>query len=337
LISVIIPVLNEESNVEPAYRRIADVFRSLQDRYQLEIIFTDNHSTDRTFERIEEIAQRDGCVCGVRFSRNFGFSRSVLTGYRLARGSAAIQVDCDLQDPPEALPEFLKEWEKGHDLVVGVRIDHADGTAMHWARRAFYRALNRLTEDNLIPDSGDFRLVDRSILDQLQRINDAAPYVRGLTSVLASNQVAVPYRRAKREAGDSKFPLRRLIGFAVDGLLAHSTVPLRFAAYVGLTLAVLTFGLSLAYILVWLFSTTSWPRGFATTTVLLLFGISINAIFLGIIGEYLGRIYNQIRLRPTTVVERSVNLTPASAHASARPGVLRVFEGHEVVDTRNSS
>lgn len=307
-ITVVIPVFNEVANVEAAYRRVSDVFAALADRYDLEILFTDNHSDDGTFDIVRGLAATDERVRGVRFARNFGFHRSVLTGYRLASGEAAIQLDCDLQDPPEVIAEFLTVWEQGHDVVVGVRRTRDDGLTLQWARKLFYRLLHGISNDNIVVDSGDFRLIDRSVLDQLKHIDDASPYVRGLTSLLARRQAVVPYDRQPRRAGDSKFSLYRLVGLAVDGLLAHSTVPLRVASYVGLAIAVLTFLLSLVYIIGRLAFSADWPAGFATTTVLILLGTSLNAIFLGIIGEYVGRIYNQIRTRPTTVIESSVNM-----------------------------
>jgi dolichol-phosphate mannosyltransferase len=310
LISIVIPVYNEEANVRSAYDAVARVFDSLRGRYEFEIIFTDNHSLDETFARIAEIARVDPRVRAVRFARNFGFHRSVITGYRLARGDAAIQLDCDLQDPPELFPEFLALWEKGHDVVVGVRRFRDEGRYLQWGRQVYYRLLKKISSDNLMLDSGDFRLVDRSILDQLRRIDDVSPYTRGLTSLLAANQVGVAYDRIARKEGQSKFPLLKLIGLAVDGFIAHSTVPLRMATAAGIVIAILTTAASFFYLIGRLLFGMDWPEGFATTTILILFGISLNAIFLGIIGEYIGRIYEQIRLRPTTVIERSINLSP---------------------------
>jgi dolichol-phosphate mannosyltransferase len=310
LISIVIPVYNEEANVRKAYEAVARVFDGLRGRYEFEVIFTDNHSADETFARIAEIAKADPRVHAVRFARNFGFQRSVITGYRLARGDAAIQLDCDLQDPPELFPKFLAEWEKGHDVVVGIRRFRDEGKYLQWGRQLYYRMLNRISSDNLMPDSGDFRLIDRSILDQLRRIDDFSPYTRGLTSVLAANQVGLPYDRIARKEGASKFPLVKLVGLAVDGFVAHSTVPLRIATAAGLIIAMLTMAASFFYLIGRLIFGMDWPEGFATTTILILFGISLNAIFLGIIGEYIGRIYEQIRVRPTTVIERYSNLSP---------------------------
>jgi glycosyltransferase involved in cell wall biosynthesis len=322
LISIVIPVYNEEGNVGAAYDAVASVFAGLAGRYDFEIIFTDNHSSDQTFQRIAEIVDRDSRVRAVRFARNFGFQRSVMTGYRLARGDAAIQIDCDLQDPPAVFPEFLTLWEQSHDVVVGVRRFREENFFLQRCRKLYYRMLKIVSSDNLMLDSGDFRLIDRSILDQLRLIDDASPYTRGLTSLLASNQAGVPYDRAVRQQGRSKFPLLKLVGLAIDGFVAHSTVPLRMASVSGILIAIVTTCASFIYLVGRLIFGSSWPEGFATTTILILFGISLNAIFLGVIGEYIGRIYEQIRLRPTTVVERSLNIRPeAEPVASFRTGL----------------
>jgi polyisoprenyl-phosphate glycosyltransferase len=320
LISVLIPVYNEEGNIRRAYEAVRDTFDLLKDRYTFEIVFTDNHSTDGSIAIISDLAKNDTRVRAVRFARNFGFQKSILTGYRLASGDAAIQLDCDLQDPPSLFPKFLELWEQGHDVVVGIRRFRQESPLLHWARRSYYRLLKKVSDDNLMLDSGDFRLIDRSVLDQLHLINDVAPYTRGLTSMLATRQTGVVYDRQVRRAGESKFPLGKLVALAVDGLITHSIFPLRLASFIGLGTSILTCTASLLYIFARLLFAFDWPAGFATTTVLLLFGISLNGIFLGIIGEYIGRIYNQVRSRPTTVIEYSVNL-PEKSFNVLRPGV----------------
>ena len=276
-----------------------------------------------SFALVQALARDDDRVRGVRFARNFGFHRSVLTGYRLAAGDFAIQIDCDLQDPPEVIPEFLERWRKGYDLVVGVRRERDDGQTYHWARKMFYRLLATMSDDGIVIDSGDFRLLDRTILDQLRAIDDAAPFVRGLTSMLAAKPCTVPYDRRPRLHGESKFPLRNLLGLAVDGMLAHSIVPLRVATYTGLAVALVTFLSTLAYIVGRLVFHVPMPAGFATTTALLLLGITLNALFLGIIGEYVGRIYNQVRARPMTVIEQGINIDLSSSSAFRHAEELR--------------
>jgi dolichol-phosphate mannosyltransferase len=318
LVSVVIPVLDEEDNIEAAYRAVKKCFKVLEPRYQLELLFTDNHSSDNSFSVIERLAGEDQCVRGVRFARNFGFQRSVLTGLRLTNGAAAVQLDCDLQDPPEVIVDFIREWERGHDVVVGVRRSRDDGQRHQWARFIFYRLLAKISQDSFVLDGGEFRLIDRSILDQLRMIHEEMPYLRGLTSSLATNQGTVLYDRTFRRAGKSKFPLSKLVSMALDAIFAHSTIPLRLATYIGTVIAIVTSLLSVGYVLGRVFFGLQWPAGFATTTTLLLLGISLNAIFLGIIGEYVGRIYNQVRYRPTTVIERAVNLDVSPDRSSRR-------------------
>jgi dolichol-phosphate mannosyltransferase len=244
----------------------------------------------------------------VRYNRNYGFNKSLLTGYRLAQGACTIQLDCDLQDPPALFPEFLRHWEQGCDVVVGIRKKRKEGAVLQGMRRMFYRFLDRISEDNLIIDAGDFRLVDRSILDQLRSLYDANPYVRGLISSLATNIAGIPYERQARRYDKSKFPFFKLVGLAVNGIINHSTLPLRLASITGFITAFITLFMASAYLAGRLFFGLNWPAGFATQIILTLFGISLNAIFLGIIGEYLRKIYQQSHQRPITIIEKSINI-----------------------------
>jgi dolichol-phosphate mannosyltransferase len=307
LISVIVPVFNEAQNIVRAYEAIDALFRELAGRYRLELIFSDNHSIDGTFDELVRLAAGDPRVKVLRLARNFGFQKSVLTGYRLASGNAAVQIDCDLQDPPQLIASFLELWEQGHDVVVGIRRNRREPTAIRWGRLIFYRFLTRISDDNLLPDAGDFRLVDRSILNQLKRIHDARPYLRGLISSLAARQTGIVYDRSERQFGRSKFPLRRLVGFAADGIISHSLLPLRLAVWAGFIVCSVTAVGVLYFSLAWLIGGRTWPGGFATTTILLLVAIGLNSIFLGIVGEYVGRIYNEVRVRPVTIVEKAIN------------------------------
>ena len=307
LISIIVPVYNEEDNVARAYEAIKEEIEWCQD-IDLEIIFTDNHSTDATFELLEQIATIDKRVKVLRFARNFGFNRSILTGYRHACGDAAIQIDCDLEDPPSVIHEFIRLWRNGHDVVVGIRAHRVENRLMIFARKTFYRILDKISDTSHQIDAGDFRLVDRSILEQLKVIDDAHPYVRGLISELARNQVGVAYTRNRRKFGESKFPLRQLIKLGLEGIYAHSTAPLQLATKAGIMIALVTALVSGAFIIGRLIAGEDWPIGFTTTIVLILFGISLNALFLGIIGEYIARIYQQVRIRPTVIVEKTLNI-----------------------------
>lgn len=302
LITVLVPVYNEEDNVARAHAAVVRVFQDLASDYDVELLFTDNGSTDQTAVRLRAIAAADSRVRVIRFSRNFGYQKSILHGYRSARGDAAIQLDCDLQDPPELIPEFLRRWREGNQVVYGIRRRRPEEILIHAARRSFYRLIDALSEDHLPKDAGDFRLVDRRVLAELRRIDDATPYVRGLIASVGFTQVGVPYDRQVRAFGSSKFPLRELLRLALDGLVSHSLMPLRFASLAGLALAGVTALAIVGYFAGRFLFGQDWPAGFATTTILLLLSVTLNAVFLGIIGEYLARIYLQVRRRPLVIV-----------------------------------
>lgn len=309
LISVVVPVYNERENVADVYDRVRAVFADLPD-YDFELIFTDNHSADGTFEEVERIARMDARVRAYRFSRNFGFQRSILEGYRRARGAAAVQLDADLQDPPELIPCFLAMWRDGNAVVYGVRAKRPDPWHVALSRKAFYRIAAFLSEDPLQVDAGDFRLVDRRVLDVVAQTQDAQPYLRGAIASAGFSQVGVEYERAARVHGESKFSFRSLLALSLDGILNHSIVPLRVATYTGLATSVLTVVGTLGYLLGRFAFGQRWPAGFATTTALVLLGIGLNALFLGIIGEYLGRIYKQVKRGPNVIIERAIEPEP---------------------------
>jgi len=317
LISICIPVFNEEQNIEPLYAALQPLMERVADRYQFELVFTDNHSTDGTFEILERLARNDSRIHVIRFSRNFGFQRSIFTAYAHARGDAAVQIDCDLQDPPELILEFIQQWERGFHVVYGVRAARKESWWMNTTRRIFYRLINALSEDELPFDAGDFRLIDRRVLNELQKVEDYQPYLRGTIAALGFDQIGIPYERTVRTRGKSKFSLRQLIGLALDGILNHSVVPLRISTYLGLCISVVTFLAIFGYVVGRLSLGKSWPPGFATIIILLLGSLSLNALFLGIIGEYLGRIYRQVKRRPLTIVEREINPAVRSSDQGA--------------------
>lgn len=311
IVSVLIPAFNEEENVERAYMAVAKAFEALP-AYDYEIVFTDNHSTDRTFFLLQQIAAKDARVRVLRFSRNFGYQQSLLMAYKHATGNCAVQIDCDLQDPPSLIPDMIKLWEEGHQVVYGVRRSLQEGPVISTARKVFYRFINSLSEHDLPIDAGEFRLVDRVILDLLRDVDDTSPYLRGLISTMGFSQVGFKYDRQARMAGDSKFPFRALLGLAVDGVLNHSLVPLRIASMVSLFIGAATFIVFFGYLIGRLWFGQDWPAGFATTTVLLLLSIMLNAMFLGVIGEYLGRIFMQSKKRPTPIIETTLNINKST-------------------------
>jgi polyisoprenyl-phosphate glycosyltransferase len=303
LISICVPVYNEEDNVRPLCERVRAVMAKLEDRYDYEILFTDNRSEDRTFERLAALALEDRRVRAIRFSRNFGFQRSILANYVNARGDAAIQLDCDLQDPPELIVEFLRRWEEGYEVVYGIRGNRPKENALLFGtRRLFYRLIDALSEDPLPRDAGDFRLIDRRVIGELRHVRDQQPYLRGLIAAMGFRQIGVPYDRAARQRGTSKFGFWRLVGLALDGILHHSIVPLRLATAVGFVMCGLAFFGALYFLIARSFG-ADWPEGWASLSVLVLFSIGLNALLLGIIGEYIGRIFKNVKPMPLVIID----------------------------------
>jgi dolichol-phosphate mannosyltransferase len=308
-ISILVPAFNEEENVQRAYAEIVRTFDRLPD-CTYEIIFTDNHSTDRTFPLLRAIAEKDPKVRVIRFARNYGYQRSLLVAYQSATGECSIQIDCDLQDPPALIPQMLDLWRQGHQVVYGVRRSLQDRWFIAMLRRTFYAVINAVSDDDLPLNAGEFRLVDRCILNELRKVEDTSPYLRGLISSMGFSQIGFEYDREARIAGESKFPLRAMVSLAVDGVLNHSLIPLRIASSVSLLFGSLTFVLIFVYWAGRMLFGQEWPAGFATTTMLLLMSITLNALFLGIVGEYLGRIFLQSKRRPVPIIETCLNFDP---------------------------
>ncbi|WOF73266.1 glycosyltransferase family 2 protein [Parvibaculaceae bacterium PLY_AMNH_Bact1] len=306
LISIVVPVYNEQDNIPRTYKKLKEETDNLGD-YKFEFIFIDNRSTDNSFMTLVDLAEEDKDLRVVRFARNFGFQKSVLTGYRLARGEAAIQIDADLQDPPAMFGPFLKKWQEGHDVVVGVRRLRKESRFLHSMRRMYYWLMARLEGEHLVQNAGDFRLIDKSLIARLRRIHEPHMYLRGMISSLSRNQVGIEYDREKREFGESKYGLLPLLALAMDGILTHSSFPLRISFYLGISIAFLAALLSAFYLVLFLVWPTQSPPGFTTTQLLILFGIGINSSFLGVVGIYVGRIYDQVRIRPLTIISDLVN------------------------------
>lgn len=317
LITITIPVLNEEDNIFPFYEAVCHAIEPLSERYRFEFLFTDNHSTDGTFEKLSLLAEADDRIRVLRFSRNYGFQRSVYTGLVNACGDAAIQIDCDLQDPPEMVLRFIDKWEQGYQNVFGIRSSRQENRLKSGMRSFFYRLIDILSEDHLPRDAGDFRLVDRKILEALKQCDDYQPYLRGEIAAMGFRQVGIEYERPDRQLGKSKFSTRDMTKLAVDGILNHSIVPLRIATFIGLIVSVLTFLGVIGYLIGKFYFGADWPAGFATTTVLILLAISLNALFLGIIGEYLGRMYQQVKKRPLVIIEREIGQDRGSGNSSS--------------------
>ena len=286
LISIVVPVLNEEKSVKPLYNSVKAVMDSVADEYKWEIIFTDNHSEDKTFEVLKGIVAVDKNVCVYRFSRNFGFQHSIYTGYMMARGDAAIQLDCDLQDPPSLILEFLRLWKQGYQVVYGIRRSRRENFLTSRARSCFYRLIDKISEGNLPHDAGDFRLIDRRVINELSKYTDRSPYLRGIIADIGFKQIGVSYDRGKRVHGNSKFNLNSLINLGIDGIVSNSVVPLRFSLYFGILTGIGCIAVSIAFIVFRFFGDYNWPAGFVFLAVSILMSLAINLIVLGIFFKF---------------------------------------------------
>lgn len=307
LISIIVPVYNEETNIPSLLERLSALHKTLEKQYDMEFVFTDNCSTDRTFELLAEHGLKDKRIRVFRFSRNFGFQRSILTGFLRARGDVAIQLDADLQDPPELIPDFLEQWENGYDVVYGIRKKRQEGRLITFTRKVYYKLLNAISDYPVAADAGDFRLISRRVIEVLRSMQSEIPYIRGTISEIGFPQVGIPYDRDARTSGESKFRLFKLIGFALDGFIHQSSLPLRLSAYFGMGTAGVGAIFLIRYIYKFFTSGPDWPAGFATLTFLMVFTIISNAIFFAIIGEYLGRIYKRGKGLPITIIDQTID------------------------------
>lgn len=307
LISLVVPVFNEEENIQVFYQAVRNVIDPLAAWYDFQFVFTDNHSTDETPQLISRLAQQDPRVRGYRFSRNFGYQRSILSAYLKTEGDAAIQLDCDLQDPPELIPVFLETWRAGSDVVYGIRKSRLESTRWTLARKGFYWLVDFLSEDPIPRDAGDFRLISRRVIEELRGLTETKPYLRGTIATMGFTQSGIPYARRARAIGSSKFSFYDNIMLALDGLVNQSVVLLRLATYVGVVVACLTVLAICGYLVAHFTTGFRAPAGFTTITVLILASLGINAMLLGIIGEYLGRMYMQMKNRSITIVERELH------------------------------
>lgn len=305
LITISIPVYNEEGNIANLLERLGQLAQD-NPSYDFEFLFTDNASEDATYALLKDAALKDHRVRVLKLSRNFGFQRSILTNFMNARGDAAVQIDADLQDPPELITEFLKYWERGYRVVYGVRRKREESGLMAWSRRRYYRLIDHLSDVAVPHDAGDFRLIDRKILDHLGDIRERSPYLRGYIAGLGYRQIGVVYDRSARKAGKSKFRLPALIRLGIDGICSQSTKPLNYILMLGFGICVLTLLIALGYLLRYLVAGSDMPAGFTTLTLLMLFSIGLNALFIGLIGEYVGRIYDTTRRHAMAIVESSI-------------------------------
>jgi len=309
LVSVVVPVFNESQVIRAFYDR-ASTARAALDGCDYELVSVDDGSSDDSYEQLAGLAGGDPRVRVIKFSRNFGHQIAITAGIDHARGDAVVVIDSDLQDPPEVIREMVARWREGYDVVYGVREQREGETPMKLLTASvFYRLLGAVAKIKIPPDVGDFRLMSRRATDQLRSLREKDRFVRGLVSWIGFRQGGVRYHRDPRFAGETKYPYRKMIKFALDGITSFSTVPLRLATWLGYCASFLAF-LYLASVFVQkLLGYT--VQGWATIMVALLFLGGVQLICLGIVGEYIGRIFDEVKRRPMYVIEETLGPGPA--------------------------
>lgn len=295
-ISVVVPCFNEQEAIPHCHARLTEVLAGFESPY--EIVYVDDGSRDATLRELETIYASDENVTVVELSRNFGHQSAVTAGLEIAGGDAVVIIDADLQDPPELIAEMIDLWRQGYEIVYGVREKREGETGLKLATaKLFYRLINRLSEVNIPLDAGDFRLLDRKAVEAVKKMPERHRLVRGMCSWIGFRQKALPYRRAARVAGKTKYPLRKMVTLAVDGIASFSTLPLRFVSALGFFTAFLSL-VGIVYALVVRLFTHTWVAGWAISFIGMLFLGGVQMISLGILGEYVGRIYTEAKHRP---------------------------------------
>jgi glycosyltransferase involved in cell wall biosynthesis len=298
-ISLIFPVYNEEEVLPVLDERVRRMIDQLE--YDFEVILINDGSQDKSLDLMKQFHEADPRFKVIDFSRNFGHQVAITAGIDFAVGDAVILMDADLQDPPELLPQFLSKWNEGYQVVYAVRKSRQEHLFKRLSYAVFYRVLQHISDIPIPLDSGDFCLMDRVVVDTLKSMPERNRFVRGLRSWAGFHQISLKYDREKRYSGEVKYTLSKLMKLAFDGIFAFSYFPLQLASYMGFIISFISFLGILVYLYKKLF-VGGEPQGFPTLVILILFMGGIQLIFLGIIGEYIGRIYDEVKKRPTYVV-----------------------------------
>ncbi len=315
LITVVTPLYNEEDNVRHCYSEVRRVMESLADRYDYEHVFGDNRSLDGTLGILRELAAADPRVKVLAYSRNFGAEKSSFTLLRHAAGHAVVGITADLQEPPDLIPDMVRLWEAGNQVVYGVYQNPHEGPLKRTLRGAYYFLVDKLSPDKLPRDFTGFALLDRRVLDEVTQVDDHAPYIRGIIATVGFKQIPIPFERQLRRAGRSKHGLSFLFDFGINGLISHSIVPIRAATLVGALLSLGSFATAIVYAIIKLFLWQVQAPGATSIIVLVLFFSGVQLVFLGILGEYIGAIHAQVRRRPFVIIEERLNFPPGPVRA----------------------
>ena len=310
--SVVAPVYNEEALVTEFCRRAIAALEPLGEPFEL--VLVNDGSRDSSPEIIRRLHEQDPRIKIINFSKNFGHQIAITAGMDYARGEVVVVIDSDLQDPPEVIPRMIEEWRRGFQVVYGVRGEREGETAFKLATASlFYRLIRKITNVDIPLDAGDFRLMDRKVVNALKSMREQKRFMRGLSVWVGFKQTGITYKRDARKAGETKYPIRKMIRFALDGITAFSYLPLQLASYMGFIIACIV-GLAAIIAVILRVSNLIGPdvlKGQTTTLVAVLFLGGVQLIFLGIIGEYLGRIYDEVKRRPLYIVAEELGFEEA--------------------------
>jgi len=298
--SIVAPIYNELENIPELYPRIRDVMDQIGESWEL--VLVDDGSTDGSAEVMRKLAEDDPRVRPVIFARNFGHQIAVTAGLDYARGDAVVIIDADLQDPPEVILDLIAKWREGYEVVYAVREERAGES---WFKKTtaslFYRVIYRITDVNIPLDTGDFRLMDKKVVNVMRQMREKHRFLRGMSSWVGFKQIGVSYKRKPRFAGETKYPLKKMIKLALNAVTSFSYFPLQLATYIGFVAAGLSV-LAIPVVAILRLTSGTTLEGQATTLIMVLFLGGVQLISLGIIGEYIGRIYDEAKGRPLYVV-----------------------------------
>jgi dolichol-phosphate mannosyltransferase len=307
-LSVIIPIFNEEQVLEALYQRLTTMAAGLGVSYEL--VFVNDGSRDHSLELLKLFASTDPKVRVLDFSRNFGHQVAITAGMDYAQGEAVVVIDADLQDPPELIGMMLQKWQEGYDVVYAVREKREGDTLFKRATAAlFYRFLKRITNVDIPLDTGDFRLMSRRAIEAMRLFRERNRFVRGLVSWIGFRQTGVRFVRAERYAGETKYPLKKMLRFAVDGIVSFSFIPLQLATFFGFLASGMSF-LGILWVIYLKLFTNATITGWASMMVIMLFLGGVQLLTLGIVGEYIGRIYDEVKHRPLYLVQEALGFDP---------------------------
>lgn len=306
--SFIIPIYNEEETISELYARISAVMNQMDGL--VELIFVNDGSQDQSLRMIRALRQQDSRVCYLNLARNFGHQIAVTAGLNFARGKAVVILDADLQDPPELIPDMVEIWRQGYQIIYAQRLKrHRESWFKRFTAYAFYRILQKLSDINIPTDTGDFCLLDRQVVDILNAMPERNRYLRGLRSWTGFNQTAIRFERAPRFAGEVKYTFRKSLALAINSILAFSKMPLRLATYLGLLSAILAL-IMICLVFYWrLLGSSPQLVGYSIITIALFFLGAVQLICLGILGEYIGRIYEEVKARPLYTLKEVTGFT----------------------------